>query len=316
MTTYREIVADIRARIESGELAPGTPVPSTRRLVADHGVAMATATKALTALRQAGLVQARPGVGTIVTEPPAPVARAGSRVDQRARGADVIGRDDVVRAAIALADADGLAGVSMRRVATELGIATMSVYRHVASRDELANLMLDAVLGERPLPDPPPAGWRARCGAAARSFWEVCQRHPWAAQTLSKTRPQQIPNGMDYTEWLLAAFDGYGLDLNTRFRAGLIVLMYVRGLAVSIEPQLRARQDTGLTDEEWMTRQKPSMHAAVGPERFPQLSVAMHHEVDAELDDMFAFGLERLLDGIEVLLTRPGAATGDDAAAR
>ncbi|MEV0838738.1 TetR/AcrR family transcriptional regulator C-terminal domain-containing protein [Actinocatenispora sera] len=308
--TYREIVTDIRARIESGELVPGAPVPSTRRLVADYGVAMATATKALTALRQAGLVHPVPGVGTVVADRPRSAAHTGAAdrqsgrhpVRSAARATTAVGRDEVVRAAIALADADGLAGVSMRRVATELGIATMSVYRYVASRDELVNLMLDAAIGARSLPDPPPAGWRARCEVAARVMWGFCQRHPWAAQALSMTRPQSIPNGMDYSEWLLAAFDGYGLDLGTRFQLGLSVLMYTRGLAVNIEPELQAREDTGLTDEEWMAQQKPSMLAIADPERFPQLSVAMHDEVDADLDSMFEFGLARLLDGIDAFL--------------
>ncbi|GIL25232.1 TetR/AcrR family transcriptional regulator C-terminal domain-containing protein [Actinocatenispora comari] len=311
--TYRQIVTDIRARIESGELAPGAAVPSTRRLVADYGVAMATATKALTALRQAGLVRPVPGVGTVVADvgrSPEPIATPARRGGQRPpRPATPAGRDEVVHAAIALADADGLTGVSMRRVATELGIATMSVYRHVASRDELVTLMLDTAIGERPLPDPPPAGWRARCEAAARAMWGFCQRHPWAAQALSMTRPQSIPNGMDYSEWLLAAFDGYELELDTRFQLGLSVLMYTRGLAVNIEPEVRAREDTGLTDEEWMLQQKPSMLAIADQRRFPQLSVAMHDEVDADLDSMFEFGLARLLDGIDSFLAAHGRPT-------
>jgi len=297
MTTYRRIVADIRARIEAGELPPGARVPSTRRLVAEYGVAMATATKALTELRRDGLVSPVPGVGTVVARTPAP--ERNTRVGGRGGTA---GRDELVRTGIALADADGLTGVSMRRVATTLGIATMSVYRHVSGRDELVNLMLDAVLGEDPLPRRRPAGWRGRCATAAAHLWRTCQRHPWAAQALSMTRPQSIPNGMDYTEWLLAAFDGYGLDLDTRFRLGLSVLLYVRGLAVNIEPELRARQDTGLTDEEWMERQKPALRSIADPARFPQLCAAMHEEVDADLDAMFAFGLDRLLDGIAAYL--------------
>jgi hypothetical protein len=116
---------------------------------------------------------------------------------------------------------------------------------------------------------------------------------------------------MDYSEWLLAAFDGFQLDLGTRFQLGLSVLMYTRGLAVNIEPEVRAREDTGLTDEEWMLQQKPSMLAIADQRRFPQLSVAMHDEVDADLDSMFEFGLARLLDGIDTFLAarrRPGAA--------
>ena len=141
--TYARIVADIRERIESGELPPGSRVPSTRRLVADYGVAMATATKALSALRQAGLVRPLPGVGTVVADggpAPRPVPARSRKPPQASTGTD-----DVVRAAIEMADADGLGGLSMRRIATQLGIATMSMYRHVSSRDELVVRMLDAV---------------------------------------------------------------------------------------------------------------------------------------------------------------------------
>ncbi|MGA8113236.1 MAG: GntR family transcriptional regulator, partial [Actinocatenispora sp.] len=161
---YERIVADLRARIEGGELAPGARVPSTRQLIAEYGVAMATASKALSALRQAGLVHPVRGVGTVVAGPD-PVARPGSGTpgpDTGAAHRPGVGRDDLVRAAIALADAEGLAGLSMRRIATRLGIATMSVYRHVQGRDELVVLMLDRAIGEHPLPADPPPGWRAR----------------------------------------------------------------------------------------------------------------------------------------------------------
>ena len=120
---YRRIVAEIRGRIERGDLRPGDRVPSTRAITQDFGVAMATATKVIAALRDAGLVETRSGAGTVVR------AITGRR-RRGPRGGD-LSRDRVLAAAIAIADAEGLAALTMRRVAADLGVATMSLYRHV-----------------------------------------------------------------------------------------------------------------------------------------------------------------------------------------
>src|SRR4051812_47954056 len=107
---YLRIAGDIRRRIASGELAPGTRIPSTRRITQEWGVAMATATKALATLNQEGLVRAVPGVGPVVAEP-GPEGPATPRHG--------LTRDRIIRAAIALVDTEGLAALSMRRVATD-----------------------------------------------------------------------------------------------------------------------------------------------------------------------------------------------------
>src|SRR4051794_4537930 len=126
---YRRIAADIARRIASGEFAPGTRIPSTRQLMAEHGVAMATATKVLATLREEGLVEAVRGVGTVVGRAPP-------------EGPD---RERVIATAVLIADAEGLHGLSMRRLAGQLGIPTMSIYRHVADREDLILLMMDKV---------------------------------------------------------------------------------------------------------------------------------------------------------------------------
>jgi AcrR family transcriptional regulator len=191
----------------------------------------------------------------------------------------------------------------MRRIATRLGIATMSTYRHVSSRDELVVRMLDAVFADHPPPAVPPVGWRARAEVVARTLWAACQRHPWLANSLSMTRPQATPNGAVYTEFLLAALDGYDLDRDTRMHLAVSVMMFVRGVAVNIEPELRAVQDSGLSDEDWMTDQKPVFNRAMtDPARFPHLLAMMDHEIDMSLDSLFEFGLRRLLDGMEAFL--------------
>src|SRR5262249_10242423 len=145
---YLRIADDIGARIANGRLRPGDRVPSARQITADWGVAIATATRALAALQQQGLVRPVPGVGTIVTapEPAATTRRAGppAATKERPAGTSIeLSRRRIVRAAIELADAEGISALSMRTVAARLGAATMSLYRYVPSKDELIFHMID-----------------------------------------------------------------------------------------------------------------------------------------------------------------------------
>jgi DNA-binding transcriptional regulator YhcF (GntR family) len=294
-TTYERIADEIRSRIRSGELAAGDPVPSTRRIVAEHGVAMATASRVLDALRKDGLVEVRRGVGTVVA-----AGAAAHGANPAAPGAA-----DVVRAAMAVADAEGLGGLSMRRIASDLGIPTMSLYRHVRGREELLVRMLDTVYATSPLPRPLPDGWRDRAETCARTLWAAFQRHPWAAHVMSMTRPQVLPHALEHTEALLAAFTGTRdrpLDVETRMHLTVSVFQLVRGLGVSIEPATLARKDDGLTDDEWMDRALPDLQAIADARRYPNVAAATSTEIDLTLDSLFEFGLARLLDGYAVFL--------------
>ena len=140
-----QIAAQIRGQIQSGELAAGSRVPSTRQITRRWGVAMATASKVLAILKEEGLVRTRPGVGSVVAGTSS--ARVGASV--RARDADTgLTKERIVTAATAVADEEGLGALSMRRVALELGVATMSLYRHVQDKDDLLVLMIDAAFAE------------------------------------------------------------------------------------------------------------------------------------------------------------------------
>src|SRR5262249_59561693 len=97
--------------------------------------------------------------------------------------------DRIVAAGITIADAEGMGAVSMRRVASEVGVATMSLYRHIEDKDDLLLQMMDAVLAEATLPPDPPPGWRARVEIAARLYWDACRRHPWPASAMAITPP-------------------------------------------------------------------------------------------------------------------------------
>lgn len=287
MSAYRRIADEIAARIAAGDLAPGAKVPSTRQIMAEYGVAMATATRVITTLRERGLVQTRRGHGTVVA--------SGAVAD----GPD---RERVVRTAIAIADAEGLTGLSMRRLAGELGIPTMSVYRHVADKEELVLLMMDEVMGGTPPPALSPAtdGWRACLEALARVQWQMYRRHAWLAQAISFSRPLPAPNAMAHTEWAMAALDAGGFEPAVQLSAAATVANYVRGTAVNLEEEQQAVQETGMTDEDWFGTQHERVAAVLAGGRLPMMTRALVGlDVEFSLDILLEFGLQRLLDGLE-----------------
>lgn len=295
MADSAEILASIRRHIASGDLKPGDRVPSTRQITRKWGVAMATATRVLATLQREGLVVARPGIGTVVASAPPPVA-----VTSRARATHPeVTREDVIRTAIAIADAEGSAALSMRRVATELGVATMSLYRHVPSKDELVERMIDAVFAERPLATPAPEDWRAALETAAGWLWRVFRRHPWAAPAMSLTRPQVTPNLLMYSEWVMRALHGAGVDLRRIFQVHLTLFCYVRGLAVSLEPEAMAEQETGITYNEFADVRDATFAEVISSGAFPTFQmVATGADFDLDLDEQFEFGLRHLLAGL------------------
>lgn len=288
---YTDVVAVLRGRIAAGELAPGDRIPSTRRIVAEFGVAMATASKVIAELRREGLVRVQPGVGTIV------VGREPEPELDRGR---------ILRAAIRVADAEGVDAVTMRRVASELGTAAMSLYRHVPSKDDLLLLMRDAVFGEFPLPAVAPAGWRRQLEVSMRTLWALYRRHPWLARTTSLTRPYAGPNQLEYSEWNLRALTGLGLDDPTVFRLHLALFGYVHGSAASLESESRAEADTGVTLGQWLQARESQTRSVLETGRFPHsVRVFLHADAGFDLDEIFETGLAAVLDGVQARIT-PG----------
>lgn len=308
---YRRITDEIRRRIDTGELVPGDRVPSTRRITQEWGVAMATATKVLTTLRQEGLVRAVPGVGTVVAEPPSPrAAGAAAPRERRPRETDRgLSRESVVRAAVRVADAEGLRALSMRRVAAEFGVSSMALYRHVAGKDELVLLMADAAFAGIELPEPAPDGWRARMEAGARLQWELYRRHPWLAQYLSITRPQPMPRAMALIEWTMARVTG--IDPVTLIHMAITLLNHVLATAAGFEDDLEAEQETGLDQNQWMAAMEPVFEGILTSGSYPMYAgISGADEGAVNLESIFEFGLARLLDGMATLID--GQAAGAD----
>ncbi|KOG37642.1 TetR/AcrR family transcriptional regulator C-terminal domain-containing protein [Streptomyces decoyicus] len=306
---YRRIVDTIRRRIDAGELTPGDRVPSTRRITQEWGVAMATATKVLTTLRQEGLVRAVPGVGTVVAEPQQ-AARSGAARERRPRETDSgLSRESVVRAGVKVADAEGLRALSMRRVAAEFGVSSMALYRHVAGKDELVLLMADAAFRDIELPEPAPDGWRERMEAGARLQWELYRRHPWLAQYLSLTRPQPMPRAMALIEWTMARVRG--MDPVTLIHMALTLLGFVLSTAAGFEDDLEAEQETGMDQNQWMATMEPVFDGILDSGSYPMYAGVSGIEDDVvNLESLFEFGLARLLDGMETLVESRAAGAG------
>jgi DNA-binding transcriptional regulator YhcF (GntR family) len=295
-TTSARIAADLRTRIAAGEFGPGDRVPSTRELTRQWGVAMATATRALSLLQDEGVLRSVRGVGTVVAARPTAARPA------RRRAAASPARDDVVRAAITIADAEGLATLSMRRIAAELGIPTMSLYQHVAAKDEVVLLMIDRALGEAPLPAERPPDWRTALEVAARQEWASFRRHPWLAPAMSLSRPQLVPSALAYTEWVLGALDGCGLDTTTAFNIHIMLFSYVRGMAVDLEAEAQAEAESGLTSEEWMDAHTDTLASLAASGDYPHFRRVATLDFDLDLDALFELGLRCLLDGLRGVL--------------
>ncbi|MFD3403354.1 GntR family transcriptional regulator [Kribbella sp. NPDC058693] len=292
MTQYETIAAELRRRIKAGELKPGDRVPSTRALVRDFGVAMATATKALQALQAERLVHPSPGVGTVVGPPP----RTTRRVEQ-----PELNRDEVVRMGIAIADAEGLAALSMRRIASELGVSTMALYRYVGGKDVLVVQMVDTAIGEFPL-ETSPDDWREAIAMVARVHWAAYRRHLWLASAISLSRPQLVPRLLPHTDAVLRALRGF--EKSEALSAMISLFAYVRGVALVMEAEAQAEQDTGVTADEWVTEQADKLGAMIAMGNLPAFRELLADGFDYEydLDKLFEFGLEVFLDGLATRL--------------
>jgi AcrR family transcriptional regulator len=214
--------------------------------------------------------------------------------------------DRIVAAATELADAEGLAALSMRRVAERLGVGTMSLYTYVPSKAELVDVMYDAALGELAA-DPLPGAWRAQLEGIARATWELYRRHPWMLQVMAMARPPLGPNSIAGYDRDLRAVDGIGLSDLEMDSVVSLVAVYVQGAARVAMEAAGSERDTGMSDAEWWEAYGPLLEKVFDPSRFPvaaRVGAVAGETYQAAYDPVhgFEFGLARVLDGIEALV--------------
>jgi AcrR family transcriptional regulator len=215
--------------------------------------------------------------------------------------------EQIVTTAIQIADRDGLGGLSMRRLADELGITAMSLYGYVLSKAELLDVMADRSYAEITPRDSQAKPWRATLAALAEQHWALLLSHPWLLQVAS-SRPLLGPGMTAFYDAELAAVDGLGL---TDIDMDLIVSLlddYVRGAARGAVEAAQAQAHTGVSDQQWWQTYGPLLAVVLDPARYPtaiRVGAAAGAEYGAAHDPArsFTFGLQRIIDGIEVFIT-------------
>jgi AcrR family transcriptional regulator len=207
-------------------------------------------------------------------------------------------RAAIAAAAVALADAEGIDAVTMRRMAAELGMGTMSLYNYVPTKDHLVQLMIDQVGGEYRYPRRPPADNRAAIVDLARQGRDITQRHPWLPRVMHRP-PAMGPNAVRYLEYFLGLLADSGLDTGAKME----VLALVNGFAISYGGMQAAlaeeRAHTGITAQEQAEAQVAPLVSAVATGRYPNLAAALGAPAPPPRDaaDIFESCVMRLIDG-------------------
>lgn len=214
-------------------------------------------------------------------------------------------REQIAQVAIAIADAEGIEAVTMRRVAAELGAGTMTLYHYVASKDELVALVADAIMAEAVVPeDELPAGWRDGLAEIARRTLGIFKRHPWVVENLNEGDPTKSgPSVLRHVEQTLEVTSRSGLEVSDQLELSAVVDDYVFGHAIRSyqdvqrvapgDPQTRLQAMHAYLAEQVGAGDYPHLQAIVGDD--PGFARAADL---AEDEQRFERGLQRLLDGL------------------
>jgi AcrR family transcriptional regulator len=206
----------------------------------------------------------------------------------------------VLRAAIALADAGGLESLTMRRLGEELGVEAMSLYKHVANKEDLLDGMTDEVFAEITLPDVS-TDWRTAMRERAISVRDVLSRHPWATPLMS-SRTSPGPATMRHHDTVIGVLRGAGFPVALAAHAFSALDSYVYGFALQ---QRSLPFETG----EQAAELADAILASFPADEYPHLAeLTVQHVLQPGYDygDEFEFGLDLILDGLEQAVPREG----------
>ncbi|MBQ1046063.1 MULTISPECIES: TetR/AcrR family transcriptional regulator [unclassified Micromonospora] len=221
----------------------------------------------------------------------------------------------IVRAAVEIADAEGIDALTMRRVSEALGVGTMSVYTYVPGKAELLDVMVDAVLGDLPRPADVPGGWRGRLERIARDNLALYRSHPWLLRA-ETTRPVLGPNVLAKYDYELRAVADIGLDDVEMDAVLTLVLGHAKSAARAALDVAELERETGMTDDQWWQTHGPWLEKFMTAGSFPLAArvgtaAGMAHGAAYGPDHAFEFGLQRVLDGISVVVAeRAGGEPG------
>ncbi|MFJ3586097.1 TetR/AcrR family transcriptional regulator [Streptomyces sp. NPDC090127] len=217
--------------------------------------------------------------------------------------------DRIVTTAIGVASAEGLDALSMGRIAKELGVSTMSLYRYVGAKSELYVLMQDAATGPPPAPLRAGTDWREAIEHWAASIREVYHRNLWILRA-PLSGPPSTPNAVAWWERAMAALEGTGLDEGTKVSVVMLVGGFVRNEALMMADISAVVGATGQSPEEVLSRYGHTLRRLADPDRFPAVARMLDAGVMDEADEPdyeFRFGLARILDGVALLVEGRGS---------
>lgn len=215
--------------------------------------------------------------------------------------------EQVVDAALVLADESGLAAVTVRAVAERVGVSPMSVYTYVPGKPELLDLMVDALYLRMERAAFGSESWRSRLSAVAAANRGLLEAHPWMTEVAALSRPPLGPGVMAKYEHELSAFDGLGLSDVDVDAALSYLLGFVQSNCRSAHDAARAETDTAMSDADWWEANAGILARAFDPETYPRAvrvgtaaGEAQGSAWDAER--AWTFGLARTLDGLAAFI--------------
>jgi AcrR family transcriptional regulator len=221
----------------------------------------------------------------------------------RARATPSLSRAEIVDAAIAVADAEGSEAISMRRIAQVLRAGTMSLYWHVANKEHLLDLMLDALIAEVEVPEPS-GDWRADLRALGSNYRAMLLRHLWMMDFVGG-RPPLGPNTMLNMDQSLALLDVADLDIATAVNVLSTMLTYVLGAALREAREIRVQREQERAEfdpAEWEPARAAWRDRLDADGRFTRvvafLDAGLDPDAEETRDERFEFGLDCLLDGL------------------
>ncbi|MDI2028059.1 TetR/AcrR family transcriptional regulator [Saccharopolyspora sp. TS4A08] len=214
--------------------------------------------------------------------------------------------DQIVDAAVELADSDGLAAVTMRRLADSLGVSTMSMYTYVPGKAELLDLMLDRLFQQMPRAPLDGLPWRERVTLVAAQNRELYREHRWAMQ-VSTNRLPLGPGLIAKFEHEVGAFLDLGLDDVHLEKALTLVLDFVQSSTRSEVEAQAAQRDSATTDEQWWRANETLLTEVFDPAEYPNTfrvseAAGAEHLAARRADSTYEFGLQRILDGLAALI--------------
>ena len=233
--------------------------------------------------------------------------------DRPARRRAPIGREAIVDAAVRLLDREGLAALSMRRLAEVLGTGAASLYWHVGSKDGLLDLVLDRLIGEEKAPEADPARWREQLKEVARAQRRITLRHPYIVR-ISIGRIPMGPNALSLSEGVLAIMRAGGLPPKLAVQGFLLLLATVNGFTVDetgVEDADHARDQGALAGRDAAALQEAAEMArdyiaSLPPERFPNMVSLADQFALSDADERFEMLIDIFIDG----LARRSGSTG------